>query len=306
MGEISRQLIRTSSGGIGTFYRPLSHPVFNDSGPIRGYVIVFPRTSVSITHDGLAPVVADPNVVMFYNEGQLYRRDKLSEQGDLCDWFGFAQDTVLEAVRVHDPAVDDRRSMPFRFTHGPADSDIYMKQRLLIHHLTQTEHPDKLTIEEKSLAILRDAIAHTYRMNRPQSNDDCSGTTRLHVELVMAVKKLMASRFRESLSLAQIARSVYTSPYHLSRIFRKFTGQTIHSYLNHLRLRTSLAYVAQSDAGLTDLGLELGYSSHSHFTQAFRRVFGTAPSVFRQKASTRRIQQMSKILTAQLQPTRIL
>lgn len=154
---------------IGTFFCPPSHPRFQDTGPIGGYTVVFPRTSVSIAHEGRTPVVADPNVVMFYNQGQLYRRQKLSEQGDLCDWFGFGQTAVIAAIRDHDPTVDDRWPTPFCFTHGPSDSAIYVQQRLLIHYLNQPHPPDPLYVTESALDILRQAIAHAYQLRQPAS-----------------------------------------------------------------------------------------------------------------------------------------
>lgn len=297
MGEFEIMCYTGQQMVIGTFYCPPSHPHFQDTGPIGGYTIVFPRTSVTITHDGRAPVVADPNVVMFYNQGQLYRRGKISEQGDLCDWFGFGQTAVIDAVRTHDPTVDDRWPAPFSFAHGPAASAIYMQQRLLVHYLSQTAMPDPLFVEENAFDILQQTVAHAYaaQSSAPTPNHR---TAHLHRELVQTVKEVLACRFTEPLSLTQIATAVYASPYHLSRIFRQQTGLTIHSYLNQLRLRTSLAHVAEPATNLTDLGLQLGYASHSHFTLAFRRLFGTAPSQFRQTASRNRMAEMSKILTA--------
>ena len=38
---------------------------------------------------------------------------------------------------------------------------------------------------------------------------------------------------------------------------------------------------------LTDLGLDLGFSSHSHFSAAFRAAYGRTPSAFRQAALRR-------------------
>jgi AraC-like DNA-binding protein len=281
MGEFEIMCYEGQAMVIGTFFCPPTHPRFPDTGPIGGYTIVFPRTSVTITHDGRPPIVADPNVVMFYNQGQLYRRGKISEQGDLCDWFGFGQTAVIEAIRTHDPTVDERWLTPFCFTYSPAASTIYMQQRLLIHYLNQTAVPDCLYVEEKAFAILQQALTHAYA-TRPCRVPKDNHTTRQHRELAQAVKELLARRFAEPLSLAQIATAVYTSPFHLSRVFRQQTGLTIHHYLNQLRLRAALAHVAEPGANLTDLGLQLGYASHSHFTLAFRRAFGAAPSHFRQ------------------------
>jgi AraC family transcriptional regulator len=297
MGDHSLRYFESNQAVIGTFYCPVTDPIFSHAGHIDGYTIVFPRTSVTITQHGRAPVVADPNVIMFYNKGQGYRRGKVSEQGDLCDWFGFGRTAVIEAVRSFDPAVDNRWPEPFCFGHGPSDSDIYLQQRLLIRYLNEINSPDLFYVEEKALGILHEAVADAYQARQMQQLYQ-SKTHQTHEELVQAVKEVLALRFKDSLSLAQIATAVYSSPYHLSRIFRKLTGFTIHTYLNQLRLRTALNYVAQTDTNLTDLGLELGYSSHSHFTQAFRRAFGKTPSAFRESANTRQLQNLRKILIA--------
>ena len=63
----------------------------------------------------------------------------------------------------------------------------------------------------------------------------------------------------------------------MCRAFRAVTGSTLHAYRNRLRLQHSLEHVAGGES-LLDLALDLGYSSHSHFTAAFRRLFGTTPS----------------------------
>ena len=59
----------------------------------------------------------------------------------------------------------------------------------------------------------------------------------------------------------------------------------IHRYLVQLRLARALVELPHTN-DLTMLALDLGFSSHSHFTAAFRRAFGSPPSVFRE--STRK------------------
>jgi AraC-like DNA-binding protein len=56
---------------------------------------------------------------------------------------------------------------------------------------------------------------------------------------------------------------------------------TIHQYLLQLRLREGAAAVLEGERDLTALGLRLGFSHHSHFTEAFRRAFGVPPSRLR-------------------------
>ena len=85
--------------------------------------------------------------------------------------------------------------------------------------------------------------------------------------------------------------------HHLSRIFQHHTGFTIHRYLVQLRMRQALERLAGGEQNLTMLALDLGFSSHSHFTDAFRREFGCAPSAVR-RLNAKAIREMSKNMEA--------
>jgi AraC-like DNA-binding protein len=103
------------------------------------------------------------------------------------------------------------------------------------------------------------------------------GARRRHVELVEETKSLLLRRFKHRLSLDAIARGVAASPYHLARLFRRHTGFSLHGYRTRLRLLYALERLDQARGALTELALELGFSSQSHFTDAFRRAFGVPP-----------------------------
>lgn len=286
-------LFATRTLRIGTFRCRPWEPWFEDTGPISGHLMVFPRTSVRITYAGSRPIVSDPNLVMLYNDRQEYRRGKISERGDLCEWFEFAPEIILDAVRPYDPAVDDRR--PFRLSHGPSDARLYLLQRRIVEQVASADQPDQMYIEEALLAVLSTVIRSAYQAagqrggSRRQRDSGAS-------ELVYAVKHFLATHFTERITLDQIAQAVHCSPYHLCRIFRQQTGSPMHVYLNHLRLRTALEYLSEGADDLATLGLELGYSSHSHFTHAFKRAFGASPSALRQRPFQQQQRQLSKIL----------
>src|SRR5262249_33988561 len=124
--EFDRMIFRTGSVCIGAFRCEPSHPSFSDSGPIRNCCFVFPRTAVEIPHEHEAAFVGNPNVVTFYNRGQIYERRAISREGDRCDWFGVDTDIVREAVRAVDPSVDSSPGGPFRFTRGWSDPGTYL------------------------------------------------------------------------------------------------------------------------------------------------------------------------------------
>jgi AraC-like DNA-binding protein len=81
--------------------------------------------------------------------------------------------------------------------------------------------------------------------------------------------------------LGRVAYVLRTSPFHLARVFRAETGFSVDAYQRSLRLRAALERLPTYADGLTTLALELGFSSHSHFTETFRREFGVSPSALR-------------------------
>jgi AraC family transcriptional regulator len=278
---------------VGVFRCSTNDPEFKDSGPIRSHLIVFPRTSVAITHAGEEPIIANPNVVMFYNQNQEYCRKAISERGDRCEWYGFHPQILLDALSTYDPAVLEHFERPFTFAFGPSHPSSYLQQRLVFRHIHESIAPDPLYIEETMLCVLQHVLDLAYqRWARPARR--FTARAKHYIEITRSVQLLLAARFQEHLTLEDIAAEINYSPYHLAHIFRQQTGQTIHAYLNQIRLRTALDFL-QSDVDLTQLALKLGFSSHSHFTQAFRQTFGTLPSQLRSHSNSHFDQKRARI-----------
>jgi AraC family transcriptional regulator len=265
---------------VGRWRCPAEHPVFVDSGPTPEALFVFPREGVWIQHEGAEPFVADANTVTYYNRGQAYTRRKLSHRGDQCEWFSVAPDAIAETLSAHEPAAIDRPEMPFTFTHGPSDPDTYLRQRMVFQHVSREQEPDRLFVEEAVLSILGDVTRLAYA--RQGVRRPVRARRRRDVDLVESARDAIARRFTENLSLSEIAREAESSVFHLARVFKARTGFSLHAYRNQLRLRAALDRLARPDVDLIDIALDLGFSSHSHFTDTFRRSFGKTPSLVRE------------------------
>ncbi|MCL4820785.1 MAG: helix-turn-helix transcriptional regulator [Vicinamibacteria bacterium] len=277
---LDRIAFRGGAVTIGAFRCAPDDPRFADSGPIQNHIFVFPRQTVRLRHEGEAAFVAGPGVVTLYNRGQRYSRGAVSPRGDECEWFAVDDALLVEAVAAFDPAVRERPQRPFRHAWTPGDARLYLAQRALYERLAAGAPGDwdALEVEEAVLHLLAGVLArgHAFWQSRPR---DTTVGTRAR-EIVAAAEVVLARRFAERLTLHEIARAAGCSPFHLCRAFRAATGTTLHVYRNRLRLQHALERVA-AGADLSQLALELGYSSHSHFTAAFRRLFGVAPSVAR-------------------------
>ncbi len=275
--DLDRVVFASPVVRVGQWRCPVSHPAFLDSGPASEALFVFPREGVWIEHEGRQPFVADANTVTYYNQGQRYRRRPLSARGDRCEWFAVAPQTLAETLAAHEPAAADRPEMPFAFTHGPSSADTYLRQRMVFQHVSYERHPDRLFVEEMVLSVLGDVTRLAYERSRSKQ----VVRHRRDGDLIEAARDVIARKFRSNLSLSDIAREVESSVFHLARTFRARTGFSLHAYRNQLRLRAALDRLAEPRVDLIDVALELGFSSHSHFTDTFQRSFGKTPSVVR-------------------------
>jgi AraC family transcriptional regulator len=104
--------------------------------------------------------------------------------------------------------------------------------------------------------------------------------------LVDRVKLVLAGDLARRWTLAEIAAEVRGSPVYLTQVFQQVEGLPLYRYQLRLRLARALHLLARYD-DLTSLALDLGFSSHSHFSAAFRAAYGRSPSGFRQAALRR-------------------
>jgi AraC family transcriptional regulator len=267
---VERLLFRSDVVAIGAFRCAVTHPLYRDSGPCTHHTIVFPRTVTGIRHAGGASFTGSPNTVSFYNQHQIYTRQPVSPI-DSSDWYVVSDDALRDAISAYDPAVADRPARPFPFACGPSDASAYVTQRALFDRLAAGDATEALEVEETVLRVLERVLAGAYAA-RPR----LSAPMR---EAVAEVQRVVARKPEESRTLRELAAGVETSPFHLCRAFKRATGMTLTAYRHDLRLRLALERL-RSPVDLTDLALDLGYSSHSHFTHVFRRHFGITPSAW--------------------------
>ena len=260
---------------IGSFRCPVDHPRFRDAGTITTQVFAFPRSVVWIEHEGQEPFVGDFTRASLYNPGQIYTRRPISADGDRSDWFGVTSELLREILFEFDPAWADSGGPLFRHMFSPCDASTYLCQRTVFEYVRSHPEPDTLGVEEQVVELLSRLVSAAHA-RRPADR-----TPRRHREIVEHTRAYLSAHFARKESLADVAAAVGCSVFHLCRLFRRETGQTLHAFRHELRLRRSLEFVADSPGDLLGVALALGYSSHSHFSAAFNAAFGVTPSSIR-------------------------
>lgn len=95
------------------------------------------------------------------------------------------------------------------------------------------------------------------------------------------VEALLHDRFREALTLDEIASDSHVSADHLAREFRKHFGVTVGEYLRRLRIDFACAQLASGRHSLATIAEAAGFADQSHFTRVFRRRMGLTPGAYR-------------------------
>lgn len=260
-------LFRSDVVAVGKFRCPATHPLFRDSGPCSHHTFAFPRTVTQIRHEGGATFVGSPGGVALYNQHQLYTRTKINDI-DATDWYTVADDVLMDIVSGHDAAATPQR--PFTVADVPCDARSYIEQRMLFDHLDRGREIDPMQVEETVLRVVSRILARRRVTLKPA-----------HVDAIEHARAFIACDPSRNTTLRALARECDISPFQLCRMFRARTGETMTRYRHSLRLRLALDRLRDRRVDLTDLALDLGYSSHSHFTFVFRRHFGITPSAFR-------------------------
>jgi AraC-like DNA-binding protein len=276
--------------------------------------VVLMRHGAFCRHFGRRSVTADVNQAVFFSRGSTYRVSHPADCGDRGSILTLEPGTLNDIIREFDPSIDNHPEQPFPFAVGPCDPDLFWRGHEFARRLEAAEfesgadaseaspsrsapgYPDALWVDVTALQLVARALESAFARHGIKRKRRRDGTDVDHADRAEAAKAYLAGHLGERVTLENVARAAGASPFHLARVFQAQTGAPVHRYLTRLRLRASLERLAEGARDLTALALELGFSSHSHFTDTFRREFGCAPSEIRRTAVSRRLREMSKIL----------
>jgi len=237
--------------------------------------VVFPYRGVYVYHVGPHDAVAEANQVVLFNAMETYRVSHPVEGGDACLSITVGPELLGELAPRHQLREDDPPA--FRRLHLRIDPRAQVLVALLRHGLTRRA-AEPLEAETLAFTLMRRALGQrTSHVTRGSFGRQ---------KLVDRTKLVLTSDVARRWTLAEIAAEVGVSPVYLTQVFTQVEAVPLYRY--HLRLRLARALDLLGQYGnLTALSIDLGFSSHSHFTAAFRHAYGRTPAEFQQSAHLR-------------------
>lgn len=100
---------------------------------------------------------------------------------------------------------------------------------------------------------------------------------------IKLVLDYISEHYREPLTASGLTALSNYSEYYFMKLFKQYTGKTLVSYLNDLRLERSKPLLLHTDASITEIALEVGFSNTSYFIKKFRQANLISPHKFRRK-----------------------
>lgn len=89
----------------------------------------------------------------------------------------------------------------------------------------------------------------------------------------------------EEVTVEEIARSVYLSKYHFSRLFKERTGMTVMKYVLKTRITMAKELLRSESISIAHVSEECAFSSLSYFSRAFKLETGLTPLQYKKKNS---------------------
>ena len=105
-------------------------------------------------------------------------------------------------------------------------------------------------------------------------------TGNVHVE---KARHYLSDHLTQDIRTEDVTHAAGISPYHLSRLFRSLTGQTMRQYLIHERIEAARQLLVTTDRTIPQIASLLRFCDQSYFTRVFRQAVGITPAAYRER-----------------------
>jgi AraC family transcriptional regulator len=258
-------------------------------------VLALPLAGLFAKHDGpRRHAIATPSHALLISAGKPYRLSFPGCIGDRCLALRFSSDALARLVphAMAGSGFDEARLA----THALLPPELMLDRSRLWQGLASGE-VDALEAEERAIDLLQAALlAARAQLAAPRRGRavDSWGRTRRVARAVEAI----CTEPQRKWTLGDLAALASLSPGHLAHVFRAEMKTSVFNFVIRSRLARALDAVLDSNVGLTEIAMEAGFASHSHFTAKFRALFGRTPQQLRRDVRSASVRELRRIVAA--------
>ncbi|MFS0612183.1 helix-turn-helix domain-containing protein [Lederbergia ruris] len=105
--------------------------------------------------------------------------------------------------------------------------------------------------------------------------------------LVQRIRGYLTRNYNRKITIPGLCKLFNVSPRHLSRLFKKETGQTVTEMIHSIRIEKAKALLLKSDYKVIEVAVSVGYDDPAFFSRLFRRSTGCSPGKYKEKEELR-------------------
>ena len=116
-----------------------------------------------------------------------------------------------------------------------------------------------------------------------------------YIHRINKVLTYIDENLNNELSLKTLSNVAYYSPFHLHRLFKAITNETLNTYITRKRIeRTAMMLIHNKEYSITEIAYKYGFKNDSTFLRTFKKLYGQSPSEFR-KSNLENFSKISKV-----------
>ena len=105
-------------------------------------------------------------------------------------------------------------------------------------------------------------------------------------EQIQQTIEYIENHLDEEINIEKLAEIASLSPFYFQRLFSRLVKKPVAEYVKLRRMAKATAALLQKDKRILDIALDLGFTSHEHFTRSFKDTFGMTPDEYRKNPVT--------------------
>ncbi|MDR1318684.1 MAG: AraC family transcriptional regulator [Treponema sp.] len=220
--------------------------------------------------------------------GSIYLENRHIEYSGGC--FCFIPPRVSHAITYHDSGAVDNYTLKFKFSGDPHNA---IPREAFTAEVPPEKRPVVLRVLKKivgefvqDLPISSEVLNHLVEIINNIRSGIMRAENRQEI-LVNQIKQIIDANISGRLRVSEIAFQLGLSHEYLSRIFRKYAGNTITSYINEQRLKSSLGLLQNTNIPIKQISAECGFKNINYFYAIFQKYYSITPREVRRLGGDR-------------------